>query len=65
MLGKIAKSLAAILIGNAVYFFVVAPHIPAAGRHQPFRIDLGLLIDFWVCLGCWAAIEMVARRRSR
>lgn len=62
---RLLKYLVAILLGNAVYFFLILPHVPPAGRHQPFRIDLGLLLDFWTCVACWGAIEMVTRRRVR
>ncbi len=63
MLRSLAKSLIAVLIGNVLYLFVVMPHVPPAGRHQPFRLDLGLVIDFWVCVACWGVIQLLTRRR--
>jgi hypothetical protein len=42
-------SLAAVVLGNAVYFGFDR-FLPAAGRHVPFKIDWGLAIDFWCCL---------------
>lgn len=42
-------SLAAVLLGNALYFGCER-FLPAAGRHVPYRIDWGLAIDFWICL---------------
>jgi len=42
-------SLAAVLLGNAVYFSLDR-FLPLAGRHVPYRIDWGLAIDFWCCL---------------
>lgn len=42
-------ALAAVLAGNAIYFGVQR-FLPAAGRHTAFRIDLGLVLDFWICL---------------
>lgn len=42
-------SLAAVLLGNAVYFGFDR-FLPPAGRHVPYRIDWGLAIDFWCCL---------------
>ncbi len=53
--------LVAILIGNAIYFFSLAPHLPANLRHQAFRIDAGMLLDFLVCVGVYGLIR-VARR---
>lgn len=63
MAARLLKYLLAILLGNFVYFFAILPHLPAAERHQPFRLDLGLLIDFWTCVACWGVIETIARRR--
>lgn len=65
MASRLLKYLVAILLGNVIYFLAILPHVPPAGRHQPFRLDLGLLIDFWTCLACWGLIETIARRRSR
>ena len=62
---SLLHSLAAVLIGNLLYFFVVLPHVPPAGRHVAFRLDLGLLIDFWICLVCWGLIALFSRRPSR
>ncbi len=62
MVSSLLKSLAAVLLGNAIYFLLVMPHVPPSGRHQPFRLDLGLLLDAWLCLFCWGAIEMLSRR---
>lgn len=58
------KSLAAILIGNALYFLVVSPLLPPAGRHRDFAIDLGLVIDFWVCLVVYGLIQLMLRRKN-
>lgn len=62
---NLLHSLAAVLVGNLLYFFVVMPHVPPAGRHVAFRLDLGLLLDFWICLVCWGLIALLARRPSR
>ncbi len=58
------KSLAAVLIGNAVYFLLLSPLLPPLARHQAFRLDLGLVVDFWVCLVVWGTLELVLRRRK-
>jgi len=43
-------SLVAVLVGNALYFFLVVPMLPYHAQHNPFKFDVGLLVDFWVCL---------------
>lgn len=62
---RLLKYLLAILLGNFLYFVAILPHVPAAGRHQPLKVDLGLVIDFWACVACWGAIEMITRRRHK
>jgi ABC-type uncharacterized transport system permease subunit len=57
------RSLIAVVVGNAIYFLVIMPLLPAAGRHGIARIDLGLVIDFWVCLVVFGLIELVWRRK--
>jgi len=61
LLARILKSLAAVLIGNAIYFLAVMPMMPPRGRHTPFRLDLGLLIDFWICVAVYGALEIAWR----
>ncbi|HUU13999.1 MAG TPA: hypothetical protein VM182_09850 [Terriglobia bacterium] len=60
------KSLIAVVAGNALYFSL-APHMPAAARHERFQLDLGVLVDFWFCLVVYGLIELVlhVRRRRR
>jgi hypothetical protein len=53
--------LVAILAGNAIYFAVILPATPSLG-HQPFRLDLGLLVDFACCVLVYAAIRLGSRR---
>ncbi|MCJ7503589.1 MAG: hypothetical protein MUP80_11090 [Acidobacteriia bacterium] len=50
------KSLLAVLLGNGLYFSL-APHLPAAARHRPFRLDLGVLVDLWFCLFVYGILE--------
>ena len=52
-------ALAAVLAGNAAYFLLVR-HLPPRARHVPFQIDLGLLVDFWLCLVAFGIIKTVA-----
>ncbi len=65
LLANFLKSLAAVLVGNAVYFLVVDPRLPAHARHQLFQFDLGLVIDAWICLIFWGLIEMLVRWKTR
>ncbi len=62
MLRRLLKQLAAVLIGNAIYFLLLMPHLPPAAQHQPDRLDLGLLVDFWICVVVYGIIELIARR---
>ncbi len=55
-------ALVAVLAGNAVYFLLV-PHLPPAARHVAPRLDLGMVVDFWICLVIFGLIKTAARRR--
>jgi len=50
--------LVAILIGNAIYYFSLAPHLPSSLHHQGFQIDLGAAVDFLVCLAVYGLIRL-------
>jgi hypothetical protein len=50
--------LVAILLGNAIYYFSLAPHLPGPLRHQGFSLDLGSLLDFVVCAGVYGLIRL-------
>lgn len=41
--------LVAILAGNIVYLFI-EPQLPSVMRHHMFRVDLGLAVDFLICV---------------
>lgn len=63
---RLLKQLAAVVLGSLLYFFVLMPHLPRAARHQPYRLDWGLLIDAWICLVIYGLIELALRlRRNR
>lgn len=62
---RLLKQLAAIIAGNLIYFFLLMPHLPPAGRHNPDKLDLGLLVDFWICLVVYGLIEVIARWRRK
>jgi len=50
--------LVAILIGNAIYYFSLVPHLPDSLRHQGFRTDWGAGIDFVVCVAVYGLIRL-------
>ena len=55
----------AVLAGNAIYFAVLFPSLPAALRHEPHRIDAGLLLAFLCCVLVYAAIRLRSRHARR
>jgi len=50
--------LVAILLGNAIYYFSLVPHLPEALRHRLFQVDAGMLLDFCVCAGVYGLIRL-------
>ena len=58
------KILAAVLGGNLLYFGVLYPYLPPAARHRPSELDLGLLVDFWICLALYGLLVFRFRRRQ-
>jgi hypothetical protein len=61
---KLIKFLIAILLGNALYF-ALAPHLPPAARHRSWSVDLGTVVDFWICLAVYGLLELGASLTSR
>jgi len=53
--------LVAILTGNGIYFAVLHPNLPPAWRHEPFRFDAGLVLDFVCCVLVYGAIRLGSR----
>jgi hypothetical protein len=53
--------LIAILLGNAIYFFSFAPHLPQMLRHQGYKTDLGSAFDLLVCVGVYGLIRLGSR----
>jgi hypothetical protein len=49
---------AAILGGNAIYYFFLLPHLPLALRHREFLLDWGSATDFVVCLAVYGLIRL-------
>ena len=57
-------ALIAVLAGNAIYFLIM-PYLPAPARHTAPHLDLGLVVDFWICLVILGVIKTFARVRGR
>jgi hypothetical protein len=52
-----AEYLVAVLTGNVVYLFI-EPGLPTVLRHRLFRVDLGLVIDFLICVGVYGLVRL-------
>jgi len=63
MLPRFLRQLAAVLLGSLLYFFVLMPHLPPGARHEPFRLDWGLLVLAWICLVLYGLLEFTFRRK--
>ena len=53
------KFLVTILLGNALYF-ALSPHLPPAAQHHSWTVDLGTVVDFWICLVVYGLLELGA-----
>ena len=62
-MGRWAKALLAVLLGNLMYFTLM-PRLPIAARHVPFRLDLGLLVDCCLCTAVFVMLSLARRRRG-
>lgn len=56
------QALLAIILGNVLYF-ILLPSLPPIARHRPFRIDLGMVVDFWFCLVAYGLIRTARKWR--
>ncbi len=65
MLRNFVNALVAIILGNLIYFLVLSPLLPPVGRHQVFRPDVGLAIDFGVCVAVYGLVQFLAVYKSR
>jgi len=54
------QSLIAVVAGNVLYFLLM-PHLPPSARHVPMRFDLGVVVDFWLCLVFLGAIKTITK----
>lgn len=59
------KSLVAVVAGNLLYFFVFYNSLPPIAQHRPFKIDLGLVVDVWICLVFYGIVELIVRLRPK
>jgi hypothetical protein len=59
---NLLQAFLAVLLGNVAYF-LLAPSLPAAARHHPLRLDLGVIVDFWFCLVAYGVIRTARRWR--
>ncbi len=58
------ESLVAVLGGNLAYFLLM-PQLPPEARHAPHSIDLGLLLDFGICILALVGVRALSRRIFR
>jgi len=56
---KWVKFLVAIILGNTLYF-ALSPHLPPAAQHRSWSVDLGTVVDFWLCLVIYGLLELGA-----
>jgi ABC-type tungstate transport system substrate-binding protein len=56
-------ALAAVVVGNAIYF-LVEKHLPVGAYHVPFHIDVGMVVDFFICLVVFGIIKTIAKKGS-
>jgi hypothetical protein len=61
MTANFLQSLSAVLAGNAAYFLLM-PVLPLPARHVPFRMDLGLVVDGFLCVAAWGIIKAASGR---
>lgn len=60
-MGRLLRALAAVLLGNAIFFLVLGPRLPAWVRHEPFALDAGLALDFVICVALYVALGLLVR----
>jgi hypothetical protein len=53
-----AEYLVAVLAGNIIYL-AIEPQLPNPLRHRMFQVDLGLAIDFLICVSLYGLIRLV------
>jgi purine-cytosine permease-like protein len=58
------RSLAAVLLGNLIYFALLMPILPPVARHNR-QWDLGLLIDFVLCAVIYVGFGKLLPEKKR
>jgi len=58
MTHRLLRYLIAIILGNAIYFWLL-PHLPPRLQHQPFQMDWGVALDFAICVACYQVIRLI------
>jgi hypothetical protein len=58
------RALIAVVVGNALWFVVLQPQMPPALRHRPLSYDLGLLLDFILCLTLYVLLGRIRSRKD-
>lgn len=61
--GGFWRSLLAVVAGNVLYYSL-RRYLPEAARHQPYRLDWGLLVDLWLCVAVYGLTLLVRPRRK-
>jgi len=56
------QALLAIILGNVMYFALL-PTLPLVAWHRAFRVDLCMVLDFWMCLVIYGLIRTVRKWR--
>jgi hypothetical protein len=55
-------ALAAVVLGNVIYLRLL-PLLPERARHNPFRLDWGLVLDFWICVVLFNLLLVVLKSK--
>jgi hypothetical protein len=55
-------ALIGVLGGNIIYYLLL-PYLPPAARHDPLHFDLGMVVDFLICLAVFVLVKTVASHR--
>lgn len=58
---RFALAAAAVIAGNLLYLGLQR-FLPPNARHRPFRLDLGLVADFWVCVVLYNLFSLLYNR---
>ncbi|PYU20238.1 MAG: hypothetical protein DMG30_21615 [Acidobacteria bacterium] len=59
-----AEYLLAVLGGNVIYL-AIEPQLPKPFRHRMFQVDLGLALDFLICVTLYGVIRLVRGSGNR